>query len=245
MQPVPFSATLVDAYLITPTVKHFIAQCEQNPPFSYLPGQFITVHFQQDEKILKRSYSIANAPCKDNRIEFAATFVDGGPGTTFLYNLKVGDVFSLTGPYGRLVLKEEIPTRYILVATSTGITPYKSMLPELKLRLEKNPSLAVIIMEGVQYSKDLLYAKAFQDFAKAFPQQVNFMACFSRESGQNLRSGEYSGRVQTLFSSLQLNASQDTVYLCGNPSMIDDAFQYLQEQGFQTQQIIREKYISR
>jgi ferredoxin-NADP reductase len=246
MQTTPFCSTLIDAFMISPTVKHFIAQCSLSPPFHYLPGQFITLHFEHEEKTLKRSYSIANAPNGDNRIEFAATFVEGGPGTHYLFHLQKGDSLSMTGPYGRLVLKEEIPQRYILVATGTGITPYKSMLPELRSRLTKNPSLFVVIMEGVPYRQDLLYEKEFQAFANAFPKQVTFFTCLSRETqGSEVKSTEFCGRVQALFPKLTLHHQQDLVYLCGNPSMIDDAFQYLQEQNFQTQQIIREKYISR
>ncbi|MGF2339041.1 FAD-binding oxidoreductase, partial [Acinetobacter baumannii] len=92
-----------------------------------------------DGKNLKRSYSIANEPKKDNRIEFAAGYFEGGPGTELLYNLKPGDVIHINGPFGRLIFKDETPGRYILVATSTGTTPYRAMLNELGQRIEKHP----------------------------------------------------------------------------------------------------------
>jgi len=244
MQLITFPITLEDAYMLSPNVKHFIFSCLQEPTFNYLAGQFITVHFEHDGKDLKRSYSIANVPTQNNRIEFAAGYVEGGPGTDLLFNLKIGDQININGPFGRLILKDETPNRYILVATSTGITPYRAMLPELKRRIAINPALEVVILQGVQKREDVLYSDEFKALAELLP-QVTFRAQLSREQPENLLSHEYLGYVQSAFEELALNPHTDVVYLCGNPGMIDDAFAYLKEHGFAMQQIIREKYISR
>ena len=50
--------------------------------------------------------------------------------------------------------------------------------------------------------------------------------------------------MQHAFPDLALHPEEDMIYLCGNPSMIDDAYTYLKNQQFNIQQIIREKYIS-
>jgi ferredoxin-NADP reductase len=244
MQVNTFPITLKESFMITPKVKHFIFKCELLPPFAYQPGQFVTVHFEHEGKSLKRSYSIANIPQQDNLIELAAGYFENGPGTDLLYNLKPGDVIHINGPFGRLILKDECPGRYILMATSTGITPYRAMLTELSKRLEENPALQVIIIQGVQRREEILYLKDFLAFAQKHP-QASFQPYLSRQSLDELQENEYHGYVQHAFSSLNLNPQQDVVYLCGNPGMIDDAFNYLQEQGFAMQQIIREKYISR
>lgn len=230
--------------MITPKVKHFVFNCELSPAFSFLPGQFITIHFERDGKTLKRSYSIANEPKQDNRIEFAAGFFENGPGTELLFNLKPGDTININGPFGRLILKDDIPGRYILLATSTGITPYRAMLNELGKRIEQHPNLKVVILQGVQKREEILYLNNFTAFAQKYP-QVTFRAHLSRELSQELQNNEYIGYVQHAFPELNLNPEQDVVYLCGNPGMIDDAFNYLKDQGFAMQQIIREKYISR
>jgi ferredoxin-NADP reductase len=244
MQVNTFSITLVESFMVSPKVKHFIFSCELSPAFSYLPGQFITIHFERDGKALKRSYSIANEPKLDNRIEFAAGYFENGPGTELLFNLKPGDTIQINGPFGRLILKDEFPGRYILVATSTGITPYRAMLNELSNRIEQNSNLKVVILQGVQKRGEILYAKDFMAFAQKYP-QVTFRPHLSRELPQELRDNEYSGYVQHAFPELNLNPEQDVVYLCGNPGMIDESFIYLKDQGFAMQQIIREKYISR
>jgi ferredoxin-NADP reductase len=243
MLPNTFPVILEEAYMITPNVKHFIIRSHLTPTFNYLPGQFITLHFLHNDKILRRSYSIANVPAADNRIEFAAGYVEHGPGTEYLFNLKPGDTIHISGPFGRLVLKDEVPGRYIFVATSTGITPYRSMLKELKRRLDANPQLNIVILEGVQQREDLLYRDEFFDFIRQNPRTI-FRAHLSREAAVIKDEHEYNGYVQSAFRELALDPLQDMVYLCGNPGMIDDAFAYLKELGFTPHNIIREKYIS-
>lgn len=244
MKIITFPITLVESYMISPKVKHFIFEAAHQPPFDYKPGQFITIHFEKDGNQLKRSYSIANQPEQNNRIEFAAGYVEGGPGTDLLFNLKPGEQIHVNGPFGRLILKDESPKRYIFVATSTGVTPYRAMIPALNALLQANPHLEIIILQGVQHKDEILYANEFRAFAQAHD-HVSFKACLSREEVANLDQDEKAGYVQLCFEELAVNPDSDLVYLCGNPGMIDNAYDILKEKGFGPQQIIREKYISR
>ena len=241
MAIVPNLAHLKNSYLISSRVRHFV--CELTSPIQFLPGQFVTVHFEHNEKSIKRSYSIANSPFDGcTTVEFAASFIEGGPGTDFLYHLKPGDPLEISGPYGRLTLKEETPRRYLLLATSTGVTPYRAMLPELKRQIAIYPELEVIIAQGIQTRDQILYVEDFLEFTSSTPRTA-FYACLSREPAQ--KSHEFSGHVQELLHTLQLEPNQDVVYLCGNPNMIDQAFTELKDLNFPMQHIIREKYISR
>lgn len=240
-----FPATLLNSQMLNPSVKQFTLRCEQSPTFNYIPGQFITIHFEKDGKVVKRSYSIANSPTQDNCIEFAAGYVEDGPGTEFLFNLKSGDTLQISGPYGRLILQNAPPKRYILVATSTGVTPYRSMIPELIRQLEQHLELSVVILQGVSYQNNILYENDFLELCKRFPQRVQFRAHLSRESSDQLASHHLKGYVQTSFDQLNLNPESDIVYLCGNPGMIDASFEQLKQAGFAVQHIIREKYVSR
>lgn len=238
-----FPVTLEESFMLSPKVKHFVFRAENTPVFDFKPGQFITIHFEKDGKMLRRSYSVANAPQQDNRIEFAAGYVEDGPGTELLFNLKPGDTLNINGPFGRLVLKEPTPQRLILVATSTGVTPYRAMLPQLRALLQEQPDLQVILLQGVQRNEEVLYPDEFLQFADEVA-GFAFKACLSRASENALLAHEHCGYVQERFEALAMNPETDMVYLCGNPSMIDEAFAYLKDKGFAMQQIIREKYIS-
>ena len=228
--------------MLTPSVKHFIFT--PSKPIDYVPGQFITIHIQRDDKTLRRSYSLASPPSARHVLEFDAGFVKNGPSTELLFNLKPGDTLETTGPFGRLTLKEADPARYILMATSTGVTPYHAMLPELSKRIKANPQLRVVILQGVQTQADLLYQADFLAFANQSP-QITYRAHLSRATPDSIGDSEHLGYVQTSFPELNLNPEEDIVYLCGNPGMVDAAFSELKDKDFAIQRIVREKYISR
>lgn len=240
-----FPIVLEHAMMLSPRVKHFVFKAPPLDNFNYLAGQFITLHFEHLGIARARSYSVANAPMQNNIIEFAAGFVAGGPGTELLFNLKVGETLQCSGPYGRLILRDEVPKRYVLVATSTGVTPYRAMLLELTKLLYNHPSLNIVIMQGVSSHDDVLYREEFIEFARLNPGRVDLRLHLSRPQSTPLQDYEYSGYVQSSFTSLALNPAEDIVYLCGNANMIDESFIELKNLNFAVQQIIREKYISR
>ncbi|QDQ40435.1 ferredoxin--NADP reductase [Legionella geestiana] len=244
MQVNTFTAVLQDTRLIAPRVRHFVFALPEDVAFEHEPGQFITIHFSHGEKTLRRSYSIANPPSNSKFIEFAAGFVEGGPASQLLFNLKPGESVQMNGPFGRLVLKPENPKRLVLVATSTGVTPYLAMLDTLKARLQADPALEVVVLEGVRKREDLLYGDVFRAFAGEC-ERVRFIPCFSQEAPASLQNAERAGYVQENFTHLALHPERDLVYLCGNPGMIDNAFDWLKANGFASQNVIREKYLSR
>lgn len=228
--------------LVAPKVLHLAFCREDKEPMEFTAGQFITLHIEGPEKILHRSYSIANIPGSET-LELACSFVEGGVASKLLFDLKPGSIIQASGPYGLFVLKDERPARLILIATGTGVTPYRSMLNEIKKRLNEN-EMDVIVLLGVRRPEELLYSEEFIAFAKENP-RFQFKACYSRELTPEyvLQSFEHQGHVQDLFSNLQLNPSQDIVYLCGNPSMIDDSFELLTGLGFDKKNVRREKYL--
>lgn len=237
-----FQLILQEKISIAPNTEHFRFLCD-TPNINYKAGQFISLHIEKDGVEHRRNYSIANSPIGDNIIELAMSYLPNGLASTLLSNLQPEQRVHASGPYGQFVLKEEIlPKRYILIGTGTGITPYRSMLPQLGQLLETT-SLNVVILQGVRTPQDLLYGDEFIAFAAKYP-RASFYACYSRELPSQPRDFEVSGYVQNHLEKLQISPADEIAYLCGNPQMVDDAFQKLQELGLERAQIRREKYIS-
>jgi ferredoxin-NADP reductase len=238
-----FALQVVRNEEIAPRVNHISLSFPAG--FSFVPGQFITIHFEHAGRSVRRSYSIASAPQEQETLDFAASYVAGGAASEYLFHLTPGAVVQVSGPFGRLVLRPEPLKRLFLVATGTGITPYRSMLSELSARMRADADLKIFIMQGVQYRKDVLYAEDFHRWVSAFPLQAEYRTYLSRESlNEPCAAYEYSGYVQSSFAELAIVPDQEVVYLCGNPNMIDEAFLMLQGMGLSTGQIRREKYIS-
>ncbi len=239
-----FTMTLQWGEMITPHVRHLAFKRDDGEDFPFIPGQFITVHFEHEGKLLRRSYSMATIPGRSNLIEFAASHVEKGLATELLFDLEPGQQLTVNGPHGRLILNDEHPQRYILIATGTGVTPYRTMLPELSKLLDSGSIQEATVLQGVQHQRDLLYAEDFLALAKQQP-HFEFRAHYSREDlDGNALEHEYNGYVQKSLGQLNLDPIRDTIYLCGNPYMIDEVFAQLKEQGFDSRQVRREKYIS-
>lgn len=244
MQRKNFTLILNSAKLIAPTVLHLNFHIEGEAVFQFIPGQFITLHIPGPVKELRRSYSVANIYHDgSNTIEFAASYVEGGVASELLFNLKPGAKVTASGPFGRLILRDEQPKRYILVATGTGVTPYRSMLVEIEKRLHAQEQLEVVLLFGVRKPEDLLYRDEFTDFASKNP-RFQFCAYYSREQPPQPKPYENKGYVKDAFANLNPDPQRDVVYLCGNPNMIDEVFALLVSKNFPTENIRREKYIS-
>ncbi len=234
--------------MLAPSVRHMAFERADGTPFAFIPGQFVQVHFTYpDGKPTKRSYSVATVGAGDGapvqRIEMAVSYVEGGAATDLLGHLQDGQDIDGSGPYGRFCLTEaDTNKRYILVATGTGVTPYRSMLPQLKKLIESR-SIEVALIYGARNSGELLYSDEFEAFAQQHA-QFQFYACLSREARVHARAHDRRGHVQVAIEEIKPNAETDIAYLCGNPNMVDQAFNQLKEAGLPIPHIRREKYVS-
>jgi ferredoxin-NADP reductase len=234
--------------MIAPAVRHMVFQRADGEAFAFVPGQFIQIHFNYaDGKPTKRSYSVGSIGTGDGgaveAIEIAVSYVEGGAATDLLGNLQVGGTVEASGPYGRFCLLDgDSNSRYLLVATGTGVTPYRAMLPLME-KLIPSRGCTFALVYGARNEDELLYGEEFAAFAERTP-GFSFHPCFSREPRVPARAGDRHGRVQVALEALQPDAACDIVYLCGNPDMVDQCFGLLKDAGLPVPQVRREKYVS-
>ena len=242
-----FQLRLVDSSMLAPVVRHMVFERVDGLPLAFVPGQFMQVHFHyEDGTATKRSYSVAtvgDGSTPVSHIEIAVSYVDGGAATRLLGELPIGGVVDASGPYGRFCLQDtDVNQRYLLLATGTGITPYRAMLPRLE-KLLASGDREVVLLYGARTESELLYGEQFEAFAQAHP-RFTFHGCLSRQPRAVARATDRSGHVQHVLAELAPNAERDIAYLCGNPNMVDAAYAALQEFGLPIRQIRREKYVS-
>ncbi|MFC1710266.1 FAD-dependent oxidoreductase [Patescibacteria group bacterium] len=106
---------------------HLLTFRVKSSSFTFKPGQFIMLEVA---KGVPRAYSIASMP---NTLPLWNMLVDitpGGPGTTYLKNLKKKDRIKTTEPTGQFVLGKETQT-HIFAATGCGIAPFIPMIESL------------------------------------------------------------------------------------------------------------------
>ena len=242
-----FTLRLVDSCMLAPAVRHLVFERVDGQPLAFQPGQFMQVHFHYDDgSATKRSYSVASVgdgSSPVSRIEIAVSYVEGGAATRLLGDLRHGQTIEASGPYGRFCLQPtDTHPRYLLLATGTGVTPYRAMLP-LFDKLLAGGGREVVLLYGARTEAELLYGDQFEAFAQTHP-GFTFHGCLSRQPRAVPRPHDRLGHVQGVLAELAPRADRDIAYLCGNPNMVDAAFTALKESGLPVAQIRREKYIS-
>ena len=147
--------------------------------------------------------------------------------SNYLCDTKAGDEVKMIGPAGKvMLLPEEDPTTdYIMVATGTGIAPYRGFIR--RLFFEKTPAAEAYKGEawlflGVANSDALLYDDEFQEAKEKFPKNFRLDYALSREQ-ENKKGGkmyiqdkveEYSDEI---FNKLDSGAH---IYFCGLKGMM-------------------------
>uniref|UniRef100_A0A7S1H572 ferredoxin--NADP(+) reductase n=1 Tax=Thalassionema nitzschioides TaxID=33649 RepID=A0A7S1H572_9STRA len=147
--------------------------------------------------------------------------------SNFLCDTKPGDDIVMTGPAGKVMLmpEEDPSTNYIMVATGTGIAPYRGFVR--RLFIEKTPAAEAYKGEawlflGVANSDALLYDDEWQEVKENFPDNFRLDYALSREQ-ENKKGGkmyiqdkmeEYADEI---FNKLDAGAH---IYFCGLKGMM-------------------------
>ncbi len=211
--------------------------------FDFEPGQFVTLDLPIGEKPGKRwrSYSIASWPDGSNEIELLIVLLEGGAGSTFLFNnIKIGSLVNLRGPQGIFLLDPVIDTDLYFICTGTGIAPFRSMLHHIKNKRLSHRKIFLVF--GTRTRADLLYYEEMKSLEKEM-NDFYYLPTLSRESWDGC-----CGYVHAVYEQLVKEQVKDEnlppskFYLCGWKDMITEAKQRILELGFDKKSIVQEVY---
>lgn len=225
----------------TATTKKFWIQIPEVDHFDFIPGQFVTldlpIHDQPNKRW--RSYSIASPPDGTNVFELIIVLMEGGLGTTFLFNqAKVGTEFPVRGPQGHFTLTDPITTDIFMVCTGTGIAPFRSMIRHI--HHNNIPHKDIYLIYGTRKCSDALYLLEMFDLKSKLP-SFHYFPTFSRE--QEVPDGYRIGYVHGVYEKLMQDKKEmPHFYLCGWKDMINDARQRIQSLGVDKKSIHFELY---
>ena len=222
------------------STRRFWIQIPELDSFNFKPGQFVTLDLPIHEKTNKRwrSYSIASAPDGTNIIELVIVLLEGGLGTTYLFNeIKVGSAITLRGPVGVFTLPETLDKDLYLICTGTGIAPFRSMVHWIHQQKIAHKNIHLIF--GCRKLTDQLYGAEL----KALEMQENnfyYHPVFSRED--TVPDGSFKGYVHGVYEQLLADKNPSKFYLCGWKNMIDEAKERLMAAGYDKKDIHLEIY---
>ena len=234
----------------TSSTRRFWIEVPELTEFDFKPGQFVTLDLPIHEKPNKRwrSYSIASWPDGTNVFELVIVLLEGGAGTTYLFNeVTVGSELTFRGAQGVFVLPEKIEKDLFLICTGTGIAPFRSMAHHIL-----NHGIAhedIYLIFGCRKFSDGLYKDELEQLQKDLP-KFHYIPTFSREEPGKHRSGY----VHAVYEEICKNSSPGNgdgsmpvmkpahFYLCGWKNMIDEAKQRIVALGYDKKSIHQELY---
>jgi ferredoxin--NADP+ reductase len=147
--------------------------------------------------------------------------------SSFLCNIKEGDDVNITGPVGKeMLLPEDEDATIIMMATGTGIAPFRAFIWRMFKEREQNPDyqfkgLAWLFF-GCAYTPNILYKEELEELQRQFPDNFRVTYAISREQ-KNKDGGKMyiQHRIQENADELwQLNQKSNThTYICGLKGM--------------------------
>ncbi|MEC4804157.1 MAG: phycobilisome linker polypeptide [Jaaginema sp. PMC 1079.18] len=147
--------------------------------------------------------------------------------STYLCNLEVGTKTQITGPVGKeMLLPEDEDANIIMLATGTGIAPFRAYLWRMFKEKAQNPDYQfkgfAWLIFGIPKTANILYKEELEKLAAEYPDNFRLTYAISREQ-QNSEGGRMyiqhrvAENAEEIFELIQ-NPKTHT-YMCGLKGM--------------------------
>jgi Na+-transporting NADH:ubiquinone oxidoreductase subunit F len=202
------------------------------------------------EEPIFRAYSLANPPCEKNLLRFTiriATPPPGAPeappgtGSSYIFNLKVGDKVVVSGPYGDFFAKKT-EREMCYIGGGAGMAPLKSHIMHQLSTLKTKRRIS--FWYGARSIQELF----FQDEFKALEKEhdtFSYHVALSQPKPEDNWSGMI-GYIHDCLGKYHLEGHKDPseveYYLCGPPPMIDAVVALLDNFGVEPEMISFDKF---
>jgi len=226
----------------------WVIRADPGGEYPFVSGQYATLGVVTPEKHHERAYSIVSAP-HEKFLEFFIELVPQGEVTPKLYPFQVGDEITLRkAAKGRFTLDTTSGrTNHLLLATVTGVAPFVSFVRSLYHQGKTSKAAGqnkLFLIDGASRSGELGYREELVRIAADVP-WLTYVPTVSRPWGDKSWEGE-TGRVDDLVrkysDSWRLTPENTVAYLCGHPTMVENAKGILKRRGWQKEALKEEVY---
>lgn len=220
--------------LLYPTAKSRIIQVEMNSPgvynvvvekpqgFQFTAGQFCIISFNKPGLKNPHPFTISSSPDEKHLV---FTIKSMGKFTSQIHTLTPQDKVKIRGPFGVFTYRGNPST---LIAGGVGITPFRSILGDLKEK-ECPP---VTLLYGSRTEMNIIFHNWF---SQNVPLQV--VHILSQEEKQGFLFGNIDEEY------LKTPAERgDDFYVCGPPAMVKSIKKILGKLGVRRKRIYSEKF---
>ena len=221
--------------VLTHDIRRLVLQLVEPKEMAFLPGQYVDITIPGTSA--HRSFSMANTPATDDRIEFFIKCYPGGHFSGLLEEgLEVGTPLDVKGPYGTFVLRDST-ARLVFVGGGAGMAPIVSLLTAMA---EQGVDRPATYYYGARTESDLFFAAELAALGERLP-NLTFVPALSHDPPDSGWTGE-TGFVTDVLDRHEGDLSDADLYLCGPPPMIDAAMALLVSKGADEKRIFFDKF---
>jgi ferredoxin-NADP reductase len=228
-------------YPETPDVKTFrFVSCDRGPiPFSYLPGQFLTLTLPIEGNPTKRSYTISSSPAQGYYCEISVKREDQGLGSRYLHDvLTEGDTLDVRGPNGKFTFTGNESDSIVLIGGGVGITPLMSVTRALA---DMGWGGEICLVIGCSDPEHFLFGAEIERLQDRNPNLHVFVAMSALKEDL---PGFHRGRItqNLLLEWIPNIAARPRIHLCAAPRMMDAVKQMLADLSVPSERIKTESF---
>jgi ferredoxin-NADP reductase len=241
-------AELIDAQMLSPSVRGLRFRALDGAPVGHLAGQYLDLIVPTARGLpFRRSYSIASAPdaAEPSAFELAVTRVEEGPTSLALHDLPLGGTVEIEAVRGTFVRTEADRARpSLFVAAGTGLAPIRAMLAE---EVQATSGAPLVLLFGCRAPQDLLWGDELRGWARTSPRFQLHVTLSRPPAGWSGRTGYVQRHATALARSLPgvpgLPGVGAQAYVCGLSAMVDDVVALLaRDAGFLREALRYETY---
>ena len=212
----------------TPGIKtfRFVDIASGTSPFTFLPGQFVTLAAPVNGKRVSRAYTIASSPTENRFIDLTIKREEKGVFSPFLHELRPGATIEAAGPQGVFTFTGSEASSLVLIGAGVGVTPLMSVLRYLTVTRWPGK---VALLFACRTPADLLYRTELEETARANP---NFRLLVTMtKAAENEWTGLRGRFTKEMIAQNIPEIREARIHICGPNRMMDDTKAMLLDLG--------------
>ena len=217
----PWSGSLRLAHIFTetPTIKTFrlVDPAGCPIPFSFLPGQFLTLTIAQDAKTVKRSYTIASSPTQRDYVELTIKREELGSVSRHLHDqVREGDLLQVSTPQDYFTFTGAEADSIVLIGGGVGLTPLMSVIRYLTDRGWRQD---IYLLYCCRSTEDFVFREELEHLQRRYP-TLHVVATMTRAAGTTWM-GPTGRLTKELLAQTVPDLPSRRIHLCGPAAMMD------------------------
>ncbi|WP_035480500.1 hybrid-cluster NAD(P)-dependent oxidoreductase [Aliagarivorans marinus] len=210
-------------------------------PFSFHPGQFISLGIEVDGRNEYRAYSLSSTP-QDDELQITVKRVPGGVvSNRIVDNIEVGSELPILAPAGEFNLNQCPPvanhgrSKVLMLSAGCGITPVYSMARHW---LEQHSDIDIVFLHTARDQANIIFHQPLEQLAQNHD-NFSLKLLLNDATGSHYPEGFLDA---AWLNKLVPDFSERSVYLCGPEQFMQDMRSYLEQGGLDMDRFYQESF---